>query len=355
MPATARRGTRPAPRRRTLLTAGLAAGVAVALGACGAGSGPPVTTEAGLTRLVVDYGSTANTAQLALGVQRGIFERHGLEIEQLPGTGASANSIALLLNGQIQLAVGEVTAVPAAVANGFPVQIVTSMMADYSGPTGDVFSLVVPEDSDVRSFADLSGRSVAVNGLESIFDLTVFEAVQQAGGDPAAVEVVAIPFEDQVAALRQGRVDAISTVQPFAGQLLSDGFRSIGNPAAAALGPRSVTGVLTASQQFVEQNPEVVGRFLRAWEEATRYANEHPDEVRQTIQETTGAPPEAVARLPLPWYVSGVDRRSAQLVAELMVEHGRIDPAPPLDAFTWSQAPDATDLTAPPPGVQVSD
>lgn len=355
MPATSGRGTGGAPRRRMLLAAGLAAGMAVAVSACGAGGGEPATTEAGLTRLVVDYGATANTAQLTLGVQRGIFERHGIEIEQLPGTGASANSVALLLNGQIQLAVSEITAVPAAVANGFPVQIVTSMMADYSGPAGDVFSLVVPADSDIRSFADLSGRSVAVNGLESIFDLTVFEAVQQAGGDPAAVEVIAIPFEDQVAALRQGRVDAIATVQPFAGQLLVDGFRSIGNPAAAALGPRSVAGVLMASQQFVEQNPDALGRFVRAWEEATRYANEHPDEIRQTIQETTGAPPEAVARLPLPWYVSGVDRRSAELVAALMVEHGRIESAPALDAFTWSQAPDATDLTTPPPGVQVSD
>jgi hypothetical protein len=80
-----------------------------------------------------------------------------------------------------------------------------------------------------------------------------------------------------------------------------------------------------------------------------------PDEIRQTIQESTGAPPEAVAQLPLPWYVSGVDRRSAELVAALMVEHGRIEAAPALDVFTWSQAPDATDLTTPPPGVQVSD
>jgi NitT/TauT family transport system substrate-binding protein len=353
MHSTPDRSTRvvrwPARLAATITTA-----AAVALTGCGAGGAQVEQTESGLTRLVVDYGATANTAQLSLGIRRGIFERHGLEIQQLPGTGASANSVALLLNGQIQLAVGEITAVPAAVAAGFPVQIVASMMADYTSPTGDVFSLVVAGDSDIRSFADLQGRRVAVNALESIFDLSVLEAVRAAGGDPAAVELVAVPMEDQVAALRQGRVDAVNTVQPFAGRLVADGFRSVGNPVTEALGPRSVSGVLTASQQFVEQNPDAVGRFVRAWDEATRYANEHPEEIRATIAELTGAPPEAVARLPLPWYVSGVDRRSAEAVTRLMVEHGRLETAPALDAFVWAQAPEATGLTTPPQHLQIS-
>ncbi|WP_147437852.1 ABC transporter substrate-binding protein [Streptomyces radicis] len=347
------RGTRRARRARTAMAAlGLAAGLT--LTACGADGGRVETTESGLTRLVVDYSPTANNAHLSLGVRRGVFERHGFDIEQVPGSGASANSVALLLNGQIQLAVTEITAVPAAVGAGFPVQIVTSLVTDYESPQGDAFSLVVPGDSAISSFADLAGRTVAVNGLESFFDLTVREAVRQEGGDPDAVDVIAVPFEDQLAALRQGRVDAISTVEPFAGQLVADGFRSIGNPATAALGPRSVASVLMASREFVAENEDVMRRFQRAWGEATTYANDHPDEIRETIVETTGAPPEAVADLPLPWYVSGIDRRSAELITSLMVEYGRLESEPALDEYTWSEAPDATDLATPPRGLEVS-
>ncbi|WP_461000268.1 ABC transporter substrate-binding protein [Streptomonospora sediminis] len=307
-----------------------------------------------MTQIVIDYSHTANNAQLTLGAERGVFERHGIAIDQVPGSGASANSVALLINGQTQLAVTEITAVPKAAAADFPVQIVTSLTTDYESPQGDAFSLVVPDDSTVRSFADLEGSTVAVNGLESFFDLTLLEAVRRAGGDPDAVDILQVPFEDQAGALRQGRVDAVSTVEPFAGQLLADGFRSVGNPATAALGPRSVPSVLMGSREFVAQNPGVMRRFQRAWGEATEYANDHPGQVRRTIAETTGTPPEAVAELPLPWFVSGIDRPSARLIARLMADYGWLEAAPALEEFTWPQAPDATGLTTPPRGLEVS-
>jgi NitT/TauT family transport system substrate-binding protein len=212
----------------------------------------------------------------------------------------------------------------------------------------------VPEDSDIRSFEDLQGKTVAVNGLESFWDLEVKEAVRRAGGDPDEVEMVAVPFPDQVAAIKQGRVDAVSTFQPFSGQLLADGHRSIGDPAAAALGPRSVGSVMMASKQYIDENPDVMKRLVAAWEEAVEYANSHPDEVRATLAETTGAPPEAVANLQLPWYVSGVDRKSAEAFTRLMVRHGMLEEAPPVDDFVWPEAPDA-DLATPPQGLEVSD
>ena len=345
----------PPPRRHAgLVAAALATALTVLLGACTGSPDRIETTADGLTRLVVDYSATANNAQLALGVEQGIFARNGFAIEQVPGSGASANSVALLLNGQVQLAVTEITAVPAAAAAGFPVEIVTSLATDYRSPQGDAFSVVVAADSPIRSFADLAGRTVAVNGLRSFFDLTLLEAVRRGGGDPRAVDVLAVPFEDQITALRQGRVDAVSTLEPFAGQLISQGYRSLGNPATEALGPRSVPSVLMAAQEFVDRRPDVMARFQRAWDEATRYANDNPDEIRATIVETTGAPAEAVADLPLPWYVSGIDRRSAELIARLMVEQGRIETAPALDRFTWVGAPDATDLQNPPRALEVS-
>ena len=214
--------------------------------------------------------------------------------------------------------------------------------------------MVVAEDSPIRSFADLQNRTVAVNGLRSFFDLTVLESVRRSGGDPDLVSVVAVPFEDQVAALRQGRVDAVSTLEPFAGQLLRSGFRAVGNPATTALGPRSVATVLMGAKEFVDRNPALMRRFIQALREATDYANTHPAEVRRTISETTGAPPEAVAQLPVPWFITGIERRAAELTTTLMVDHGRIDEAPAVDEFTWPESPDASDLHVPPLDLQVT-
>ncbi|WP_280402372.1 ABC transporter substrate-binding protein [Nocardia carnea] len=357
-PDGGRRGRTEAPTRASRRNRGrigvVSAVVALlALTACTGDPGRIERTEAGLARLAIDFSPTANNAQLTLGVERGIFARHGIEIDQRPGTGASAGAVALLLNGQIQLAVSEITAIPTAAANGFDVDVVTSLAVDYETPAGDASALVVPETSPIRSFADLEGRTVAVNGLRSFFDLTVLEAVRLDGGDPERVSVVAIPFEDQVAALRQGRVDAISTLQPFAGVLTRDGFRSVGNPAAAALGPHSVTTVLMGAGEFVEANPDVVRRFLTALAEAGRYANEHPDEVRRTIIETTGAPAEAIAQMPVPWYITGIQRPAAERTVDLMARYGRIDDRLPLGEFVWAGSPDAT-LTEPPRDLAVT-
>lgn len=214
--------------------------------------------------------------------------------------------------------------------------------------------MVVAQGSPIRSFADLAGRTVAVNGVRSFFDLTVLESVRQSGGDPDMVSVVAVPFEDQVAALRQGRIDAVSTLEPFAGQLLRSGFRSVGNPAATALGPRSVATVLMGSKEFTDSNPDVMRRFITALQEATEYANSHPAEVRRTISETTGAPPEAIAQLPVPWFITGIERRAAELTTQLMVDYGRIESAPAVDDFTWSESPNATDIVTPPRDLQVT-
>ena len=112
---------------------------AVLVAGCSVDLGRIETTEAGLTRLAIDFSPTAVNAQLTLGAERGIFARHGIEIDRVPGTGASAASVALLLNGQIQLAVSEITAIPTAVAAGFPVEVVTSLATDYRSTQGDAF------------------------------------------------------------------------------------------------------------------------------------------------------------------------------------------------------------------------
>jgi NitT/TauT family transport system substrate-binding protein len=307
-----------------------------------------------MTKLAARFAPNANTAPFSLGADKGIFRKHGIDLVTVPGSGAGATAVALLLNGEVQLAPTDVTAVPLAVTGGFKVQVIASLSADYRSLNGDAYAVIVPNNSSVRTFRDLEGKTVAVNGLKSFWDLEVSEAVSKAGGDPKGVQFVAVPFSDQVAALKQGRVDAVTTLQPFANQLVAAGYRSIGDPAAAALGPRSVGSVIMASKKFLDEHPDVIKRFLAAWAEVVQYANDHPDEVRATISATTGAPAAAVASTPLPWYVSGVDRKSAQAFATLMVKHGLIRKAPPVDDFVWRQAP-AANLSTPPKGITVAD
>ncbi|WP_432989834.1 ABC transporter substrate-binding protein [Dactylosporangium sp. CA-233914] len=340
--------------KRTALY-GLATAIAISgLTGCGSSNGSGGTDSVdGTATVTVIYTDNANTAAFTLGVEKGIFSRHRIDIKALrPASSAGSDQVPLLLNGQAQVGITDVTAVPSAVAKGFGVQIVTSLVADYESPTSSTFAAMVPQTSGIESFKDLEGKTVGVAGLNTHWSLQVMESVRKAGGDPTKVKLLAVPLPNQVATLQQGKVDAVNTLQPFIGQLQQAGFKSLGDPAAIALGPHSIVSVLMASKQYTKEHSAVMSRFLDAWAEAEAYANSHPDEVRAQIVAKTGTPAEVVRNLPLPWYASGVSRDSTTKIMELMVRYGSLDKSLPIDDVVWSTAPNA-DLSTPPPGITV--
>jgi NitT/TauT family transport system substrate-binding protein len=321
-----------------------------ALSACGT-SGSASSSSRG-TVFKIAYTKNANTAALTLGIQQGFFHAHGIDLEgYAPSSTAGSSLVPLLINGQIQASVTDVTAVPSAVSKGIGVQVVASVVADYESSAGDAFSVIVSRDSGITSFKDLEGKTVGVSGLSSFWALEVEEAVRKDGGDPSQVKLLNVDLPDQVAAMQEGRINAVSTLPPFSGQLAAAGFRVLGDPAQTALGPQSIGTTIMASTSYLSAHSNVMQQFLAAWAESVQYANAHPSAVRKVIAQTTGAPAAVVAKLPVPWYVSGVSRTSAEAFMRLMVRYGLLSKPLPVNQVVWAQAPAAASLTTPPPGI----
>lgn len=68
--------------------------------------------------------------------------------------------------------------------------------------------LLVPTSSTLRGAKDFSGKTVAVNGLKNITQLSVQLWVDRNGGDSAAVKFLELPFAEMGAALEAGQADA---------------------------------------------------------------------------------------------------------------------------------------------------
>jgi NitT/TauT family transport system substrate-binding protein len=307
------------------------------LTACGsdAAEGDEGNSNSETETVAINAGVAASqsSAALILGVEQGFFEEEGIDVTiGQAATGAAA--ITQLINGDQQVGLGGISPVITAVAGDIPITIVSGAVNDREDPAGTQYQTIVPADSDIQSFADLEGKTVAVNSLKCCWEFWIREAVEKDGGDPDSLNLLQVPFPEAVTALKQGEVDAISTLQPFATSLRQEGYRDIGDsPAVAFDNPDNGNTVFYMSQQFISENPGIVERWRRAMEKSAEYANEHPDETRAQIIEKTGADPALVESAPLPAYTAEVDRDTVEKEGEFLVQYGVIEEAPDLDSL----------------------
>jgi len=280
--------------------------------------------------MVAGVAASQSSTALLLGIEQGFFEDEGIDLTvDYAATGAAA--IPQVLNGQQQVALGGISAAVTAVSQDIPVIIVSGSVNDREDPEGTQYQTLVPADSDVQSFADLSGRTVAVNSLQCCWEFWIREAVEKDGGDPSSLNLVQLPFADAVTALREGEVDAISTVQPFATGLRQDGFRDIGDsPAIAYDDPDNGNTVFYMAQSFIDENPGIVERWRTALQRSADYANSDAEATRAQIVEQTGTDAALIGDAPLPQYSAEVDRDAVEKEAGFLVKYGVIDEAPPL-------------------------
>ncbi len=282
--------------------------------------------------------SEATFAQIA--DEQGFFAKHGLKVNFKEGPPVTTEQIALLLNGQIDAGQGAVTAVIAAASEGIPVQVVAAGTEDCESKGLTSFEAITEKNSPIKSFKDLEGKTVGINSLKGNWEVAILQAVKNDGGDPSKVKLVEISLPDQIAALQQGRVDAVSTFQPFAAQLRAEGYPGIGDPQASALeDPHGSSTVLLMAKKFTEENPEAAEGFVAAVTESAKYANEHPKTVSKLTSESTGAPLELVEKAPTPCFTTVMPESTIEKWSELMEEYGALESSPEASEVLWSGAP----------------
>lgn len=133
---------------------------------------------------------------------------------------------------------------------------------------------VVKDDSPVRAIKDLKGKTVAVNTIGSQLDAFTRIWLKQNGLDPSRdVNIAEIPFPLSEAALRQGRVDAIILVQPFASRAeKAGGLRRLG--ALRDVQPKLLNLVEACRQDFVDEHPKAVAQYAQDFAAASKRFSE---------------------------------------------------------------------------------
>jgi NitT/TauT family transport system substrate-binding protein len=306
-------------RRRTRMVAVAAAGLLVLLGTLG-GSAAGAPGRAALTTVTVDTLPIANGLPLDLGIAKGFFSAHGIEIKKQ--ILQSGNDIVLALanhNGDV----GYLGYVPMMIARtqGIPMSLVAGSEVEGTSTTDNWQNILVKGSSAIRTPADLAGKTIAVNALKGVGEVVIKAALKKVGVDPNSVKLLALPFPSMRSALNNGQVDAIWCPEPFLTQGLNlDGDRVVMAP-GPTLGNFFPNGGYAALHDWVSGNAATAKNFKAAIDESLAYAQNHPDEIRALL-------PAGTQNVRLPVWTSTIDRTQLLTLAKDAKEFGVISSLP---------------------------
>ncbi|GAA2069520.1 hypothetical protein GCM10009821_02530 [Aeromicrobium halocynthiae] len=312
---------------RTRRSTGLGAlllGASTFLAACG--SGAEGENADGLTEVSVGTIPAVLSAPLFLGIEEGIFEKHGLKLEVSFADGGAA-VIPSVLSGENQFGYSNSVSQLAALGEGLPLEIVHSSWAPHAEFEEDDHGIIVAADSGIEEPEDLEGRNIAVNTLQNIGEVHIRKAFEDLGVDHESLEWTQLPFPDMAEALERGDVDAIWVSEPFRTPAMDDGGELLMSAGAQAF-PEQVGGYYSTSQTYATDNPEVVEAFQEAMTEVNEFATANPDLVREVSVVEMGIDEDVAERMTLPLFPNDDDLEALRAYAEYSVRYGILEEEP---------------------------
>src|SRR5690349_12235535 len=272
--------------RRVLIGVAIAALVAGA-GACGSSE---KSEGDSVDQVKVGVIPIVDVAPIYLGQQKGFFTNRKINLTMESGQGGAA-IVPGVVSGQSQFGFSNITSLLIAQTKNVPIKVVVNGVASTGVAGKDYGGVVVRKDSPITKPADLAGKKVAVNTLKNIGDTVVRESVRKAGGDPAGINFVEMPFPNMPAALDAGQVDAAFVVEPILSTVTGAGGRVVAwcyaDPA-----PNLTVAAYFASTKLIADNPDLVKRFTEAMKESLAYADSHPEQVRAILGSYTKIDPK---------------------------------------------------------------
>lgn len=210
-----------------------------------------------------------------IALEKGFFADEGLDVT-LERFNSAAQGMAPLATNQIQvLGGGSSAALFNAFARDWPVRIVMARTRDMPGFSSD--TLIVDKDLEgqVKSMADLKGKTIAVNAPAAVLEYMVAEMLHKAGLTIDDVNIVYMPWPNMGAAFETGAIDAGAVVEPF---VVIYGGKKLAFPlyraADVLTDPPLEVSTILFNKTWSDENPKAATAFTKAYLKGARLYHE---------------------------------------------------------------------------------
>ncbi len=233
----------------------------------GSGGGGDGLTEVTVTLNWVPYGEHA---PFYYGVEQGIFEEEGIDLTIQPGNG-SGNTVQQVAQRNTDFGWADTPPLANAVSSGMPVRSVGVFL--QTGPSSVEFFA----DQGITEPSGLVGKTVGGTPGDAMYG--TFPAWLEINGvDPADVTVVNVDAAGKIAALIEGKVDAIQGFHhDQAPTIENQTGREVDALPFADFGMNLLGTGLVANETLIADDPELVEAMVRATSRSFLAAAEDPD------------------------------------------------------------------------------
>jgi NitT/TauT family transport system substrate-binding protein len=272
------------------------------------------------------------------GLDRGSFERHGIDFERTVfDTGPEV--FEAMAAGQLDvLSAGGVISNYLALGHGR-----LFLINDIEIATAQLW---VRPDLGVSAFAELKGKRIATT-QRTTAHIFLDRALRANGLAPADVEIVNGRMSDNVASFISGDVPAVALWVPFNIAVREQAPGAVKLSDASAYYPQSaVLGGWVARNEYYEANREILTRVVRGWAEANDHMIRNAAATAQALQRNhySQAPfPDIAEQLKAQkmftsreWkrlYADGTVVRWLQQVSDFFMTEARISDATPASEY----------------------
>ena len=226
---------------------------------------------------------------LDVGIQTGIFAKHGLDVEASAAAGDAKMQQALTA-GSIDIGIGSGPGM-AFMAKGVPAKAVAVM---YGVPKN--MAVMVGYNSPIKTVEDLKGKKLGCTTVGSLTHWIGDRITHQKGWGADGIKMVPIGgMPPARAAIKTGQLDGyIGALESGYNLEEQKEWRVI--TGAAPFVDEFITHVFFATNEIIEKKPQLVKAYLAAWKETIAFMKANKDKTVEITAKVINVSPGVAAR-----------------------------------------------------------
>ena len=235
-------------------------------------------------------GEAFSFTPLDVGIETGIFKKHGIDVEKYD-FGGSARLQQALAADSIDMGLGSGPEL-AFIVKGAPVLGVAAM-ADAPW----LLTLVVDKNGPIHAVSDLKGKTISVSTRGSLTEWLVHELSRQQGWGQDGIKTLPVGTDvSQISALKTHQIDGSVVDIGAAYRLEEEGSTRIVVRFGSLFKDFHIH-IIYARRSFIDKNPDAVRAFLAGWFETITFMHQNKNKTVEISSHVMGVSPAIAGRV----------------------------------------------------------